>query len=60
MVGTRQDTNTYGKENKNVKNANKSSKKDKDVVNMHGVKVKGVVSGGMENGHAKGFPSLNN
>ncbi|XP_050918675.1 uncharacterized protein LOC127136121 [Lathyrus oleraceus] len=47
MVGTCQGTNTSGKDKKNVKKVKKSSNEDKVVVNMHGVKMKGVMIGGM-------------
>lgn len=55
MVGTRQGTNTYGKENKNVKKVKKSSKDDKAVVYVHGVKMKGIMIGGMTDGQVRGL-----
>lgn len=57
MVGTRQGTNTFGKENKSSKKLKKSSKEDIAGVNVQRVKMKGVAIEGLANGQVGG-PSL--
>lgn len=50
MVGTRQGTNTSGKDKKMTKKAKKSSTKDKHMATMHGVKIKRMVHEGKVDG----------
>lgn len=57
MVGTRQGTNTSGKEKKKQKKVKRSSKDYKVFINVHGVNMKGIVTRGMGDGQAGG-PSL--
>lgn len=59
MVGTRNGTNTYGKEKKNVKKTKKMSTRDNKNFNAHGVCIKFVVIGRIIDGPTGGF-SLSN
>lgn len=59
MVQMHQVTNTDGKENNNVKKIKKLSKDVKVVINVHGVKMKVFVIGGMVDGQAKGHSPSN-
>lgn len=54
MVRTRRGTNTYGKENKTTKKAKKPDVEAKTVIDIHNVKLKGVVLWGNGDGPDRG------
>ncbi|CAI8607733.1 unnamed protein product [Vicia faba] len=58
LVGTRQGTNTYGKDKKSTKNCKKPAEEPKLLINMHRVKMKGVVLRGKACGLAEGLPTI--
>lgn len=57
-MGNRQGTNTFGKDKKFVKTHKKIPKEDNDIINAHGVFMKGIVIGVTMNDPSKGLSPI--